>query len=541
MATPLERIEQLINLQGHALGVLRELTSHVARIAARLNAGAVTGSGAERAPRAAATASRSAGGGGGPGWLGRISAMLTRAGAWLSRFGTAEKSAPGGGRGTGARSGAGGQSDRLVNLQGQALGALRGIASHVAAIASRLRAARPAPSQGRTPSGSAGRATPVGGKPPGGAAGGVEGLGGLGRIAGTLGGALARVGAVLGVAAVGIAAIVGAVAGAVAALSAIPTAAFAAATAAAHFVSALNPGLVERYHAEWKNFSATIGYGLTPVIAYATRTVKEWAGLLLPSIQKLRPIVEGISAAMSGLMSGAGRMLARAAEGAVAILARFQPVIESVIESFGMLYEIGAAVIDVLNTFDGGMSELLRMAGLGADGLRRMVMALAVASAKLLGAFGGADSLNRFRDSIRRAIAERRDPARGLLAAPTDSGVTGIEDIGKKLSAAAYIAGAGGDTRAPDVRALESILAEIEGIEPTNWQKMITEAVREGVRGAINNPGEGLRRGVDLIRADDPSTTGAPRSRGRAAVDRAAGVGGFFANPIGSIAGLFGG
>src|SRR5437764_13429332 len=57
------------------------------------------------------------------------------------------------------------------------------------------------------------------------------------------------------------------------------------------FVRALNPGLVAQFDQMLSNLQATIGYGLEPIIVQATQTLREWSGMLLPTLRQLRPVV----------------------------------------------------------------------------------------------------------------------------------------------------------------------------------------------------------------------------------------------------------
>ncbi|AMV27375.1 hypothetical protein VT84_23450 [Gemmata sp. SH-PL17] len=271
------------------------------------------------------------------------------------------------------------------------------------------------------------------------------------------------------------------------AFSAIPLALLAIVKTSAAFVRALNPYLVEQYEREVNNLRATIGYALVPIIKYATKAVRDWAGILLPSIQALRPMVEDIAAAVGGALLGAVRLLARLMEGFAKVLQPLVGTIESNMQSWGALLEVIAAVVDVVTQFGGAIKLWIDGSKNYAENLRRLVVALAVAATRILSLFGGADAVKRFRDLLAGAIEARKNPPRGLLAAPTDASVGSIEDIARKMSERAYVAAnGGGDVKKSETELLEEILKQVDENSQDPWRglvKIIAEGAREGVWG----------------------------------------------------------
>ncbi len=368
--------------------------------------------------------------------------------------------------------------EAILRVNAQGLGVLKAVQEGIAAIASKLK---------------------------GGGAGGPKDPKSGPGIFGQLKGVLGTVSKTFAVAT----AVVGA---ATAALLAVPLAVLGIVNASEKFVGALNPSLVEQYDQELRNLNATIGFGLTPVIAYATKSVKEWAGILLPTIERLRPIVERVSAAVSGAASGLVRFLNSVLQGMAGRWEKLLPLWESMIDSVGAFFEILSAVNDVLNAFDQGFSGILAYVKTSADNLRQLLIGLAVVVTKLIGAFAGAEGIAKFRKSLTDAIADRKNPRRGLLAAPQDSQITGIEDIGKQLSARAFMATAGaGAAKKSDTDLLEALVENTAGIKAESLETIITNAVVAGFKAAKKEAVDAALGPLALIRDADVSVRGVAR------------------------------
>lgn len=370
--------------------------------------------------------------------------------------------------------------EQLINVNGQALGVLKTLTTLVGSISGRIKSG---PADGGS------RKAPAGGGPDAGAGG----TGALGRVAGAIG----TVGAVA--------------AGVSAALAAVPAAVAGAVVTANRFVRALNPALVERYGAEVENLTATIGFGLTPIVAYATRSVREFSQQILPAVQAVKPAVEALARGVAGVADAVGRFVAQVALKAASVLAQLAPFVEQVAGGFADLIDVAAAVLAAMQPLSLVVDFLRVMLQSNVTTLGAFARALAVASARLLGAFGGAEVLNRFKAALSKAVEDRkRDPTGGLLAAPRDATTGGIEDVIRRMNERAFLAGAGAETKPPDVAALEAILAEVQGLEPESWRKVIADAVREGVRvGILGGTGTGAGRVVgDAIGVSGASTGG---------------------------------
>lgn len=370
--------------------------------------------------------------------------------------------------------------EQLIRLQGQALGVLRTMQEGIANIAAKVKELK-------------------GGGGGGGKKKKEKGASVFKQIAGVLG-TVSKVFAVVSAV----------VAGVTAALLVVPLAIAGVVHASEKYVAALNPALVERYNDELRNLNATIGFGLTPIIAYATKSVKEWAGILLPGITKLRPIVEGLSQAISGATSGAIRFLGNALEATAARWAQLLPYWQNMIDTLGGFFEVMAAVVDVLGMFELGFKANLDFVKLTSENLRAAFIGLAAMIVRIVGLFGGLEAVLGFRKSLTSAIEARKNPKPGLIAAPQDSSVSGIEDIAKRMAERAFAATAGaGDTKKSETDLLELILHATEAINPRTLTQVITDAVVEGFMKAREGIADSVPgRVVDRLTNPDTSAVG---------------------------------
>lgn len=316
------------------------------------------------------------------------------------------------------------------------------------------------------------------------------------RIKGTIG----SIGKGIGIAG----AVVGAV---VAALSAVPLAVLGVVRASESFVRALNPSAVEQYEKAQNDLRATVGSGLQPVIAYATKSLKEWAGILLPSIQKLQPVIDRISAAVSGAATGVARALAATLERVAVRLEMVLPDIESLINSFGALIEVVNAVADFMDAAFGqdafgGTREILRVV---ADKFKALVSATTVLTARLLKLAGSNESLQKFRDSLQKAIDAREAPKSGLTAAPTGATTGSFEDLLRRLQERAFVSTLGTETKKSDTDYLKELVGLVDDIQKDDrdWRTVISDAIRDAFND--NALKDSIRDAIsDLTTGSDP-------------------------------------
>ncbi len=317
-------------------------------------------------------------------------------------------------------------------------------------------------------------ARPNGGNPgPGPNRSSASGFAGLSRTIGQVAAGFAVVGATVGTV--------------TAALSAVPAAVAGIVAASKRFVAALSPSTVNQYEQQLRNLKATIGYALLPVITYATQALRDWGGLLLPAVQKLRPVFDRLSRAMSGLLFGAVRGLGHLLELTAKTLSVFMNTIESVIETFGGLVELVSAAYDVLSQFANGNKSAITAVEGFAYVVRRVLISLISVNSKLLALLGGGDIVGRLRGSIEDSIAARKRPQGGLVAAPTDAGVGSIEDVLKRMNERAYNATNGGRSGKTATDFLEEIAATLKEAESKDLKQTIVEAIREAGSSALTN------------------------------------------------------
>lgn len=319
-----------------------------------------------------------------------------------------------------------------------------------------------------------------------------EATGGLFKTLGKVGKALGAAGLIVGAA--------------VAAFAAIPLAIAGVVSASESFVKAINPSQVERYEAAQADLSATIGSGLVPVIAYATKSLREWAGILLPSITELRPVVERISAAVSGFTAGPIRLLATTLSGIARGVTLFLPSIEKIVSGAGAIFEVLSALsnaLDGLGLMFGGTKTILEVAG---QAMQRLAVNTAIAAARLASLVGGADAVAKFRDSLKKAIDDRKNPKAGLTAAPTDATTGGITDVLRKLNERSFLATTGADAKKSETDLLEEMLEAVKEVEadPKEWKQVIKEAVIEAFKVLV----PGGDAAVALVGAPDASAGG---------------------------------
>jgi hypothetical protein len=258
----------------------------------------------------------------------------------------------------------------------------------------------------------------------------------------------------------------------VGAFLAIPAALTAITYAAMPFVQALSPSSVEAFNRELEGLKATVGEGLLPIIAYATASVREWAGILLPTIRELKPIIDRLASAVSGFMAGAVRT-------AVATFALLLQAAEPLIAQFsdwlailGQMLEVAAVVVTVLSTFDdvvsaittlmqGPILNILSAFGIQVQDLQsivgKAVIGLAMLAAMLLKFAGANETLNKFRAGLAKSIESRKAPEAGLTAAPKDAAITGVDSIAAKMNERAFVATSG----APTTRATDDLLTDM--------------------------------------------------------------------------------
>lgn len=262
-------------------------------------------------------------------------------------------------------------------------------------------------------------------------------------------------------------------------ISAVPAALAAITYAAIPFVAALSPTSVEQFNMAMDGLKATIGEGLLPIISYATESLREWAGELLPTIRDLKPIIDRMASAASGFMAGLVRL---GVAGFDALLHVLEPLINvftqwvtqcgESLEFFAALVPIITEVIDQIGEFKdvllGPIGKIFSLTGIldiFMSIIRTTTVNLAALAATILKAVGATETLAKFRASLEKSIASRRTPESGLSAAPKDAQISGIDAIINKMNERAFMATSGAPTSRDPSDLLEEMLKEVKAIE----------------------------------------------------------------------------
>jgi hypothetical protein len=327
-------------------------------------------------------------------------------------------------------------------------------------------------------------------------------------------------------------------------LSSIPAAVTGIVAAATPFVAALSPASVQAFQYEIANLRATIGTSLTPVIGKATASVREWAGILLPAMRELKPLVDRIANAFSNYSAGAVRALVNLLVLVGRVLEPFVDQIAQIMDEQGQLIEVYAALIRTLADSEDVIAALrgLLEAFLGPlPSLREMVhnaaRGFALLTARVMQLVGAFDTLKKFRERIEKAIADRKRPPGGAVAAPFDPRVGSIEDVARQFAERAFIATSADSTRKTEVDLLEQIAADLKEAElnPIGWRDVIKMAVREAIlETPLARAGSAVADAPRLM--PDMATSPVGRAVRRTALTAGLGLGGV---AIDTVAGLF--
>lgn len=334
-----------------------------------------------------------------------------------------------------------------------------------------------------------------------------EGGGGGGGVGGIIKGLLGAVGTI--VAAVG-------------ALVAFPA---LVAAAVSSFVSALNPGLMQQFTTTLDNLQATIGYAFEPVIGTVVKTLREFAQVLLPLMQQIRPVVAEIIETLAGAWMAV----------MTNIILQFKvwfTVMTPVIQLASILVSVISQLVEAMTiAVEAWMDAMVFLLGLGGglgeitDALKQFktiiahcVYGLTFLTASVMRAFSMFESLGRFKALLEKRLKEREAPAGGLVAAPKDVTTSSAEDIARKMSERAFAAMGGGGAAKTDTEILDNILEALKDAETMDWEKLITNAVRNGMKAARDEvvasvPGAGTVESVIGTVRDVSSEVGGRVSR----------------------------
>lgn len=128
------------------------------------------------------------------------------------------------------------------------------------------------------------------------------------------------------------------------------------------FVQALNPGLILQYNMAVRDFTATIGKALTPIVEAAAAFTKAFGAILSPIMDSLKPVVEKLAQAGLNLANTFGVVFSHLARAAQPLLEAFAKQVEN-LEVFhrvgGSLAGALANVLGVITSVVGGVVEVI--------------------------------------------------------------------------------------------------------------------------------------------------------------------------------------
>ncbi len=275
---------------------------------------------------------------------------------------------------------------------------------------------------------------------------------------------------------------------------------------AAQFVGALNPGLVEQFSRVLANLQATIGYGLEPVIQVAVATIQAWSATLMPAMRALRPVLEDLALTVGGVLLAAlnaSVQMFRVTTLAIApvlkvlgVLVRWVANIVDVFATlFGAVFDVGMLLLEQLGVMD-ALSVVLKTFKDVLNGAVTGLFFLALALTKVL---SGVDAVTKFRQALEKRLAERKAGVGGMVAAPKDSSVGGIEDISRKMTERAFQAMGGGAGAKSDNELLEQLVEMAGDVEKWDLEAMIKRGIRDGMREARETVAAPVERAFNSV------------------------------------------
>jgi ABC-type transporter Mla subunit MlaD len=221
----------------------------------------------------------------------------------------------------------------------------------------------------------------------------------------------------------------------------------------APFVQALNPSMTFGLNYAMQSLKATIGTALVPVAQVLTSAFREFAGVLLPAMQKLAAPLGSVARAFVNVLRPTIHLIADSIGALKPVLDALGEASHTIVAAFAAvratLVTVGQALASWIKSFFGA-GEFKDLVKSFQDAIRRMTEMMLQAVAKLAHFFGAVGFAHKLAENLRKiAGAPEADRGKtGAPPAPTDVGYRSFEDIGKTLAAAAFAAqgtsGAGG-------------------------------------------------------------------------------------------------
>lgn len=311
-----------------------------------------------------------------------------------------------------------------------------------------------------------------------------------------------------------------------------------ATAAVGSFVGALNPGLMEHLNQLLNNLSATIGYAFEPVMAGAAEIVRQWTSMLVPLVRELQPVLRELMEAISAVLLPVLQILVDFLRIVVAVLKPVIAVFSAVAKVIGAVLDVFGALIETIFDTIGeflsatGIMELFNeILGFFKRVIHAVVEGLTWLGAALLKLVGAIETLAKLRMAVERRVEERRGKTAGMVAAPKDAGVTGVEDIARRLSERAFTAQRGAVAKT-DNELLDSILDILKEVESTDVWSKLADTIGKAIRDAIDKKPTGSSAVVGTV-GDESSSVPTEESDDARTARRIGNAAQFVSNPLG--------
>lgn len=257
-------------------------------------------------------------------------------------------------------------------------------------------------------------------------------------------------------------------------------------------VAAFNPALIEQFNLVVNDLMATIGSGFAPAIEVAISVVKEMAGILLPTIQQLTPIITQFSNILGDAVTSSLRLL-------VSVVELLIPLLQIAVDLFGAYTKVLNTARDILTALVRTVSALIGsfLGGLDigslidrfAKFLQDAIVQVVKFAATLAALAGFTDFITDFANQLEKLAKEEEKRAEGLKAAAKNAQTGDIQALLKKAQENAFIArgAVGGAREGPDTGYLRDLSRDLKGIVAQNntLQKIITDGADAALRVAL--------------------------------------------------------
>ena len=258
------------------------------------------------------------------------------------------------------------------------------------------------------------------------------------------------------------------------------------AAAVVPFVQVLNPALVNALNYAFDSLRATIGVALTPVVQALISGVRQAAGVLLPAMNAIAPVLGTIARTIMQLLLPVFRLVASILEEMAPIFQFVADAAKEIASGLNALSVVGRSLVEVfaswLKDLLGGQDGLDSFFDHFRDAIHKVTEALlqlAAYVAKLFGQ-GGTDFIRAMQRNLLK-IAEGEGSKGGAVPAPQQGGFQSFEPLVKQMATAAFAAaGRAGEIEDKDEKAWLKDLAKMLG-DIVDDGKTLQDFLRENV------------------------------------------------------------